>query len=96
MKRAIRILGYVLAAFVVLAGGAVTYLYARKPAMAPAASLGIEPTPARLARGAYLYRLADCDGCHSDRDYNRFGGPVNPGVWRRARSSRERRDCREP
>ncbi len=78
-KKVFRILGYVLAALIVLAGGTVTYLYARKPAMAPPSSLKIDRTPERLARGAYLYRLADCDGCHSDRDYGRFGGPVNPG-----------------
>jgi mono/diheme cytochrome c family protein len=79
MKKVFRILGCLLAAVLVLAGGAVTYLYARKPAMAPAANVKIERTPERLARGEYLYRLADCDGCHSDRDYGRFGGPVNAG-----------------
>jgi mono/diheme cytochrome c family protein len=79
MKRALRILAFALSALLVLAGGAVTYLYARKPAIAPPDRRKIEPTAARLARGAYLYRLADCDGCHSDRDYSRFGGPVNPG-----------------
>jgi mono/diheme cytochrome c family protein len=79
MKRIFRVLGYVMAAVLVLAGGAATYLYARKPEMAPAAKLSIERSAERLARGAYLYRLADCDGCHSERDYGRFGGPVMPG-----------------
>jgi hypothetical protein len=79
MKRVLRVVGYVLAVLVVLTGGAVTYLYARKPAMAPATNLRVDRTAARLARGEYLYRLADCDGCHSERDYGRFGGPVVDG-----------------
>lgn len=79
MKKAFRVVGYVVAAALLMAGAAVTYLYARKPEMAPPAGLRIERTPERLARGEYLYRLADCDGCHSERDYGRFGGPVVPG-----------------
>ena len=78
MKKALRVLGYVLGAAVVVAGGAVTYLYARKPEMAPAPTLTIERTPARVARGEYLFRVADCDGCHGDRDYTRFDGPLKP------------------
>jgi mono/diheme cytochrome c family protein len=35
-------------------------------------------TAARVARGRYLFTLADCDGCHSERDFSRFGGPVMP------------------
>jgi mono/diheme cytochrome c family protein len=76
MRKVLRILGYVLAAVVLMAGGAVAYLSARKPDMAPAAGVKIERTPERLARGKYLVLLADCDGCHSERDYTRFGGPV--------------------
>ncbi len=34
---------------------------------------------AQLERGHYIYRLADCDGCHSVHDYSRLGGPVAPG-----------------
>jgi mono/diheme cytochrome c family protein len=37
-------------------------------------------TPARVERGRYLFEnLADCNGCHSERDYRRLGGPVVPG-----------------
>src|SRR4051794_41391550 len=78
MRKFLRVLGYAAAGLVVIAGGAVTYLYARKPETAPASRQRIERTPARMSRGEYLYRLADCDGCHSDRDYGRFGGPVTP------------------
>src|ERR1700686_507321 len=79
MKRVLRILGFVVAGLLLLGGAAVTYVYARKPETAPAASLKVERTAARMARGEYLYRLADCDGCHSERDYGRFGGPVIEG-----------------
>jgi hypothetical protein len=33
-------------------------------------------SPARIGRGKYIFALADCDGCHSERDFTRFGGPV--------------------
>lgn len=79
MQRVLRVLKYVVLAVLLVAAGAVTYLYARKPAMEPAPRISIEPTPQRLARGQYLYRLADCDGCHSERDFSHFGGPVVPG-----------------
>ena len=76
MKRVLKALGYLLAVAVLIAGGAVTYLFARKPEMAPAPSLKIERTETRVARGEYLVRVADCDGCHSERDFTRFDGPV--------------------
>ena len=63
----------------VTVGGATAYLCVRRPNMAPPPDMHAQPTPARLARGKYLFTLADCDGCHSERDFSRFGGPVNPG-----------------
>jgi mono/diheme cytochrome c family protein len=34
-------------------------------------------TPERIARGAYLFTaVADCGGCHSQRDFSLVGGPV--------------------
>ena len=79
MKRVFRILGYVLAALLLIAGGAVTYLYARKPAMAPASSLKIDRTPERLARGEYLYRWPIAMAAIRSATSARFGGPVTPG-----------------
>jgi mono/diheme cytochrome c family protein len=75
-----KILFRVLAAgAITVASGAVaglTTLYFKKPAMAPPAAVTIQADTARLARGKYLFELADCDGCHSQRDFSRFGGPV--------------------
>ena len=67
-------------AVLVLAGGGFGYMTMKRPASAPPAALSIEPSAARLERGKYLYEnLTDCDGCHSPRDFSRFGGPVIEG-----------------
>lgn len=58
---------------------ALAYLYARRPAMAPPPAMHAQGTPERLARGKYLFTLADCDGCHSQRDFSLFDGPVVAG-----------------
>ena len=56
------ILGFLV--LVIVAG--VARLFLRKPAM----------TPERIARGQYLYEaVADCGGCHLQRDFTRVGGP---------------------
>jgi mono/diheme cytochrome c family protein len=78
-----KILGFLLGLTVfatVLAGGAFAYLYLRNPEVAPAADIKVIPTPERLARGKYIFEVvADCEGCHSIRDFKRFGGPVVAG-----------------
>jgi len=79
MKKCLRILKMTGLAILVTAGGAAAYLSLRRPAMAPPPDLRVQATPERLARGKYLFNLADCDGCHSERDFSRFGGPVTPG-----------------
>lgn len=64
-----------------LALGAALYLLFRKPATAAASGIKVEITPVRLERGKYLFEvLADCDGCHSPRDFMKFAGPVIPGL----------------
>ncbi|HLK67367.1 MAG TPA: c-type cytochrome [Bryobacteraceae bacterium] len=56
---------------------ALAYLYLKKPAQTPAMSTKVAMTPERIARGKYIFQnLADCDGCHSQRDFSRVGGPV--------------------
>ena len=76
IKTFVRVLGFITAAVMITAVGGFRYLYLRKPATAPPADVKVAITPARLARGKYLYNLADCDGCHSQRDFTRFDGPV--------------------
>lgn len=60
-----------------LAGGAFAWLASKRPESVPPPEIQVERTPERIARGKYLFtQLADCDGCHSPRDWNRFAGPV--------------------
>jgi mono/diheme cytochrome c family protein len=79
MRKALRFLKYSAVAAAVTGVAAFSFLYARRPDMAPPQRISIQRTPERLARGAYIYNLADCDGCHGQRDFSRFGGPVLPG-----------------
>ncbi len=65
-----------LAFIIAVPAAGVGYLYLRKPAQAPAPSIRVPMTPERIARGKYIFTLADCDGCHSQRDFERMGGPV--------------------
>lgn len=74
VKRALLLLGVLVVALV---GGGLGFLFLRKPALAAASSLKVPMTPERIARGRFLFQnLADCDGCHSQRDFSRIGGPV--------------------
>lgn len=75
-----KITGWFVIAVVIIVAGGLAYLYLRKPAAAPPSSVKVETTPARLARGKYIFEdLSDCAGCHSMRDFSRFGAPVIGG-----------------
>jgi mono/diheme cytochrome c family protein len=66
------------AAMAVAAAG-FAYLHLRQPDSLPAASIQVPMTPEAIARGEYLFTvIADCDGCHSQRDFSRFAAPVVP------------------
>src|SRR5262249_23212834 len=72
-----RILLALLAVIVVVVGGGLGWLWSRRPAQVQAAAIRVDMSPARVARGKYIFEtLCDCDGCHSERDFTRFGGPV--------------------
>src|SRR5438067_10284607 len=79
----VRVLGFVVTAAVITGVAGFSYLYFRKPVTAQPSAVKVEITAARLARGKYLFTLADCGGCHSQRDFARFGGPeIEHGVGR--------------
>jgi len=78
LKRALKVLGLAAGAIVVAGAAGVGYMVARKPAIAPPSNIKVAMTPERIARGKYIFELSDCDGCHSGRDFSRFGGPVIP------------------
>jgi hypothetical protein len=61
--------------------GFISWFVMRGPKTAAASSIQVERSEARVARGKYIYeQLADCEGCHSERDYKKFGGPVLAGM----------------
>jgi mono/diheme cytochrome c family protein len=58
-------------------GAGFAYLTLRSPKSLPAESIQVRITPENIARGEYLFTvLADCDGCHSERDLSKFSAPV--------------------
>jgi len=78
MKKLLKRVALVLASLILIAiiAGA-SFILTFKPAQRPASTERIEPTPERLARGAYLAAgPLNCISCHSDRDQNRYGRPV--------------------
>lgn len=77
MKTWTRIVSAVFAVTAVVAGSAAAYYGTYLPRSAAPRAGRVPVTSERLARGKYLFEVvADCDGCHSERDYSRFGGPV--------------------
>jgi hypothetical protein len=72
-----RIILTVLAIAILIPAVGLAYFYLRKPAQAPPSDIHVAMTPERIARGKYLFEtLGACDGCHSQRDFTRFDGPV--------------------
>jgi mono/diheme cytochrome c family protein len=71
-----RVLLTLLLTLVVVVSAGATWLFLRKPAQAPAADIKVPMTAERIERGRYIFQnLADCAGCHSERDYSRVAGP---------------------
>jgi hypothetical protein len=70
----------VLIAVPILLVCAAIYLVLRRPSIAPPSKVVVAMLPERIERGQYLFTtLLDCDGCHSERDFSRLGGPVVAG-----------------
>lgn len=56
--------------------GAVLYVGLLLPRTNPVPDIQVEMTPANIERGRYLViNVLQCVDCHSERDWNRFGGP---------------------
>lgn len=77
MKTLLKV-GLVLVCLVVLAAlGGLGYLMVAFPKVPSPATITLEPTPERLARGKYLSdHVSMCTDCHSERDWTRFAGPI--------------------
>ncbi len=77
MKPFIKIVTGCAAVLAVACAVGYAYLNAAFPKVEPAGNIRIEATPQRLARGQYLVRhVTGCLGCHSDRDWGCFSGPI--------------------
>jgi hypothetical protein len=80
-RRTKRFFKRVLIAIPILLVCACLYLLVRRPSSAPASSIKVPMTPELIERGQYLFTtLLECDGCHSERDFTRLGGPVVAGA----------------
>jgi mono/diheme cytochrome c family protein len=80
MKAWVKVVSGILGIAGLAVGGAFVYWGLLLPRKSPPRTQSVVPTPERLARGKYIFHnVADCDGCHSVRDFTRFGGPVVPG-----------------
>jgi cytochrome c5 len=72
-----RILLILVLLILLVVGGGLAFLSLRQPARAAALNVKVDMSPARIERGRFIFQImADCDGCHSQRDFSRFGGPV--------------------
>jgi mono/diheme cytochrome c family protein len=81
MHIALRALLYSSLAIGFVAGGTAAYWELFLPRVEPPKVGPVPKTPDRLARGQYIFEVvSDCNGCHSERDFTRFGGPVIPGT----------------
>jgi hypothetical protein len=79
--KVLKVLGWILAAIVLAAGGGLAWLVLRSPDRRPASTETVEATPQRLVRGDYLvHHVSDCLGCHSDFYADRFALPLKPGT----------------
>jgi hypothetical protein len=79
MRKILKVLVLIVCVLLGVGVAAAGYMLARKPAIAPPMKIKVEMTPERIARGRFLFNVADCDGCHSLRDFGRFAGPVVEG-----------------
>jgi mono/diheme cytochrome c family protein len=81
MKKVFKIIGYVLVGIVAVIAAGVVYMQYAFPNVDAAPVLTIKKSPEMIKRGEYLANhVAVCIDCHSERDWSRFAGPVNPGT----------------
>lgn len=73
------VIGLLVLAIIVL-GGLIAYAVYFLPNV-PLEEVKIEYTHERIKRGEYLVKtVTQCLDCHSERDWDRFSGPIKPGT----------------
>ncbi|WP_299702450.1 c-type cytochrome [uncultured Pontibacter sp.] len=82
MNKALKIVGILVVALLVVVAAGVVYLRYTFPKVDAAPVISIEKTPALVERGEYLaHHVAVCIDCHSTRDFSRFSGPIVEGTF---------------
>ena len=80
-SKLLKFAGTVLVLLIFISAAAVAYFFLFLPASRPAPDIEIVVTAATIERGRYLSEnVIMCNGCHSERDWNYYGGPVKPPV----------------
>ena len=78
MKKAAKIIGYILLILVVLSGISLTYVKFGLPDVGDAPDIKVEITPQRIERGAYLANnVTVCMDCHSGRKWTVYAAPLD-------------------
>lgn len=81
MKKLFKILGIIVAGFVVIIVAAIVYFNAKYPDVEPASNVKVGATPQMIVRGQYLANhVTLCTDCHSQRDWTKYSGPVIPAT----------------
>jgi mono/diheme cytochrome c family protein len=82
MKKLARIVLGIAALIAIVAACGLGYLLLAYPNVPPAGNVRIVSTPESLARGKYLAEhVSLCLDCHSERDFEKFAGPLKPGTF---------------
>jgi hypothetical protein len=82
MKKAAKILLYIVAGIVLVVASLALYVKKALPNVGKPMDLTVQITPGRVTHGEYLAKsVAGCMICHSGRDTSLYGGPVKDGTW---------------
>jgi mono/diheme cytochrome c family protein len=81
MKKALKIIRYILIIIVVGVAGLLGYVKFCLPSVGAAPEIKVESTPEAVKRGEYLANhVCVCVDCHSRRDWTMYAGPITPGT----------------
>lgn len=81
MKKAFKVLGYIVLTIIIIVSGLLIYVKAALPNVGDAKDITVTATPEKIARGKYLANhVTVCTDCHSTRDWTKFAGPIVEGT----------------
>lgn len=81
MRKALKVLLWLVCSLVVLVAIAASYVSFFLPNVGKAPELKVDITPDRVARGKYIANsVAVCIDCHSTRDWTQYSGPMVSGT----------------